>query len=102
VPDRDYLAGAESEIADTTSLLTVVGGKVVYAAGDFAELDDKGAAARHAGLVAGAQLRRLRRLGRSQGCRPPVSGGAQARGGELRMPACLLRARPPGCGRSAS
>ena len=30
VPDRDYFACAESEIADTTALLTVVGGKVVY------------------------------------------------------------------------
>ncbi|TDV33784.1 hypothetical protein C7405_11033 [Paraburkholderia caballeronis] len=39
VPDRDYLACAESDIADTTSLLTVVGGKVVYAAGPFAPLD---------------------------------------------------------------
>ncbi|MDZ5455919.1 amidohydrolase [Azohydromonas lata] len=39
VPDRDFLSCPESDIADTTSLLTVVGGKVVYAAGDFAELD---------------------------------------------------------------
>ncbi|TDV04941.1 amidohydrolase [Paraburkholderia caballeronis] len=39
VPDRDYLTCAESDIADTTSLLTVVGGKVVYAAGPFAPLD---------------------------------------------------------------
>ena len=40
VPDRDYFACAESEIADTASELTIVGGKVVYAAGDFASLDD--------------------------------------------------------------
>ena len=40
VPDRDFFACAESEIADTTALLTVVGGKVVYGAGDFASLDD--------------------------------------------------------------
>ena len=39
VPDRDYFACAESEIADTTSVLTIVGGKVVYGAGDFASLD---------------------------------------------------------------
>jgi predicted amidohydrolase YtcJ len=39
VPDRDYFACAEDEIADTTSLLTIVGGKVVYGAGDFAALD---------------------------------------------------------------
>src|SRR5258708_10462528 len=42
VPDRDYFGCAESEIADTTSDLTVVGGKVVYGAGDFAGFDDGG------------------------------------------------------------
>jgi predicted amidohydrolase YtcJ len=40
VPDRDYFACAEDEIADTTSDLTVVGGKVVYGAGDFARYDE--------------------------------------------------------------
>ncbi len=40
VPDRDYFSCAESEIADTTSELTVVGGKIVYAAGPFASLDE--------------------------------------------------------------
>ncbi|KVP44539.1 amidohydrolase [Burkholderia ubonensis] len=39
VPDRDFFACAEADIADTTSLLTVVGGKVVYAAGPFANRD---------------------------------------------------------------
>jgi hypothetical protein len=39
VPDRDYFSCAEDEIADTTSELTIVGGKVVYGAGDFAPLD---------------------------------------------------------------
>jgi predicted amidohydrolase YtcJ len=39
VPDRDYFACAEDEIADITSELTMVGGKVVYGAGDFAALD---------------------------------------------------------------
>jgi predicted amidohydrolase YtcJ len=39
VPDRDYFACAEDEIADATSELTMVGGKVVYGAGDFAALD---------------------------------------------------------------
>lgn len=39
VPDRDYLACPEADIADTTSLFTVVGGKVVYAAGPFAGHD---------------------------------------------------------------
>jgi predicted amidohydrolase YtcJ len=40
VPDRDYFACAEDEIAGTTSLLTMVGGKIVYAAGDFAAFDE--------------------------------------------------------------
>jgi predicted amidohydrolase YtcJ len=40
VPDRDFFACAEDDIADTSSLLTVVGGKVVYATGEFASLDD--------------------------------------------------------------
>ncbi|MFZ1430960.1 MAG: amidohydrolase [Geminicoccaceae bacterium] len=40
VPDRDYFSCAESEIADTSSELTLVGGKVVYAAGPFAGLDE--------------------------------------------------------------
>jgi predicted amidohydrolase YtcJ len=39
VPDRDYFACAEDEIANTTSDLTMVGGKVVYGAGDFVSLD---------------------------------------------------------------
>lgn len=40
VPDRDFFACAESEIVDTTALLTVVGGKVVYGAGPFAPDDE--------------------------------------------------------------
>jgi predicted amidohydrolase YtcJ len=39
VPDRDYFACGDDEIADITSDLTMVGGKVVYGAGDFAALD---------------------------------------------------------------
>ena len=35
VPDRDYFACAEDEIADIKSDLTIVGGKIVYASGDF-------------------------------------------------------------------
>src|ERR1700688_585925 len=40
VPDRDYFSCPEEEIADTTSQLTIVGGKVVCGAGDFATLDE--------------------------------------------------------------
>ncbi|MEJ1130286.1 amidohydrolase [Variovorax sp. CCNWLW225] len=40
VPDLDFFACPESEIADTTALLTMVGGKVVYAAGPFQPHDE--------------------------------------------------------------
>ncbi len=40
VPDRDFFACAEDEISFLTSDLTMVGGKVVYGAGIFAELDE--------------------------------------------------------------
>jgi predicted amidohydrolase YtcJ len=39
VPDRDYFACAEDDISGSASLLTMVGGKVVYASGQFAALD---------------------------------------------------------------
>jgi hypothetical protein len=39
VPDRDYFACAVGDIADTVSELTIVGGKIVYAAGMFASHD---------------------------------------------------------------
>jgi predicted amidohydrolase YtcJ len=39
VPDRDFMTCHETEIADTTSLLTVVGGKIVYGAGPFSQYD---------------------------------------------------------------
>jgi len=39
VPSQDYLECAESAIADITSDLTIVGGRVVYGAGAFAALD---------------------------------------------------------------
>ena len=42
VPDRDYFACAEDEISGITADLTMVGGKVVYGAGDFASLDKAG------------------------------------------------------------
>jgi predicted amidohydrolase YtcJ len=40
VPDRDYFNCPESEIVDTTSELTILGGKVVFAKGAFGILDD--------------------------------------------------------------
>ena len=39
VPDRDYFSCADAEIADITSELTIVGGRIVYAAGTCAALD---------------------------------------------------------------
>ncbi len=40
VPDRDFFSCPEDEISHITADLTVVGGKVVYGAGDFASLDE--------------------------------------------------------------
>ena len=40
VPDRDYFSCPEEEIADTSSDLTIVGGKIVYGASDFARFDE--------------------------------------------------------------
>jgi predicted amidohydrolase YtcJ len=40
VPDRDYFSCAEDEIADTISELTIVGGKVVYASGNFGTFEE--------------------------------------------------------------
>jgi predicted amidohydrolase YtcJ len=39
VPDHDFFHCAESEIAGISSLLTIVGGRIVFAAGQFASLD---------------------------------------------------------------
>ncbi len=97
VPDRDFFACAEDEIADTTSELTMVGGKVVYGAGDFASLDEGRAAAGDAGLVAGAHLRRLRGLGRAKRAAQPALA-PQARH-ELRLRERLQRPRPRPCQR---
>jgi predicted amidohydrolase YtcJ len=40
VPDRDYFACSEDEISGIAAELTIVGGTVVYAAGDFTALDE--------------------------------------------------------------
>jgi hypothetical protein len=39
IPDRDYFSCAEDEISDSVSEFTMVGGKIVYAAGDFSAFD---------------------------------------------------------------
>jgi predicted amidohydrolase YtcJ len=40
VPDRDFFACPESDIVNTVALLTIVGGKIVYGAEEFARYDD--------------------------------------------------------------
>jgi predicted amidohydrolase YtcJ len=40
IPDRDFYACPESDIADTVSVFTMVGGKIVYGAQEFARYDD--------------------------------------------------------------
>jgi predicted amidohydrolase YtcJ len=40
VPDRDFFTCPEEDIADTSALLTMVGGKVVYAIADFVAYDN--------------------------------------------------------------
>ncbi|MBW9051055.1 amidohydrolase [Rhizobium mesosinicum] len=40
VPDKDFFACAEEEISFLTSDLTMVGGRIVYGSGDFANLDE--------------------------------------------------------------
>ena len=40
VPDRDFFSCAENEIADIQSDLTVVGGRMVYGAGEFKSLEE--------------------------------------------------------------
>jgi predicted amidohydrolase YtcJ len=42
VPSQDFFRCTEAEIADMTSDLTVVGGRIVYGAGDFSSLDNGG------------------------------------------------------------
>jgi predicted amidohydrolase YtcJ len=41
VLDRDYLSVPIAEVGETVSLLTMVGGRIVYAAGPFAALEEK-------------------------------------------------------------
>jgi hypothetical protein len=78
VPDRDYFSCPGAEIADIASQLTIVGGKVVYAAADFRQLDrppppampDWSPVRRYGGYGAWGQPRELEsmRLQSVQGC----------------------------------
>ncbi len=105
VPDRDFFGCAESEIADITSDLTVVGGRIVYGAGDFRSLDDAapppampdwspvrsfGGYGNRSG--ADPQAARLQAMN-SCGCRNPCSlhGHDHLRAGSARLPVADLR-----------
>ncbi len=91
VPDRDFMSCPEDDIADTTSTLTVVGGKVVFASGPFADFDAP-LPARHARLVTGAPLRRIWGLGRARRQRRcPVAARC---GATVRVRECVWAARP--------
>ena len=59
VLSADYFSVPEEEIKRLESVLTLVGGKPVYAAAEFARAR-AAAAARHAAMVAGREVRRLR------------------------------------------
>jgi len=41
VPSRDYLSVPVEQIGGTVSLLTMVGGRIVYADGPYAALEEK-------------------------------------------------------------
>jgi len=100
VPDRDYFGCPESEIADTTSLLTLLGGRVVYAAGDFAlhdrppppALPDWSPVRRFGGYGAwaedgGAPLQaRLQRAAAACACATPCVVHGHRHGAGLRAP----------------
>jgi predicted amidohydrolase YtcJ len=108
VPDRDYFACAEDEIADITSDLTIVGGKVVYGAGNLASLNKTplppampdwspvrsyGGYAAWADPQAKSQAAAHRRLAMSCGCTNAcgVHGHDHARAWSGRIPVADLR-----------
>ena len=106
VPDRDYFACAEDQIADTASDLTIVGGRIVYGAGDFASLDttplppampDWSPVRTYGGYAAWAQPRELEpmRLQAAQSCGCTQSCGIHghdhARAWSSRLPVDDLR-----------
>src|SRR4029077_12337326 len=91
VPNRDYFSCPEDEIADITADLTVVGGKIVHGAGEFAHLDeaapptampDWSPVRRFGGYAAWAD--RERRTVVQAAMRTTASPGARARGGDVR------------------
>jgi predicted amidohydrolase YtcJ len=92
VPDRDFFACAEDEIAQTTSELTIVGGRVVYGAGEFGPLDDS---APPPAMPDWSPVRRLRgvegRCGLARGRRIHVATGRRRR---VRVLHRLLGTRP--------
>lgn len=77
VPDRDFFACPQDEIADMTSDLTIVGGRVVYGGGDFSAYDTSAlppamaawSPARTFGGYMGLEVRRPRRHGQACGLR---------------------------------
>jgi hypothetical protein len=62
VLDRDFFSVPEDEIQDIESVLTLLGGKAVHGVGPFADMAPPLPTA-NAGLVAGADLRRLPETG---------------------------------------
>ena len=81
VPDKDYFSCAEDEISFLTSDLTVVGGRVVYGAGEFGPLDDNPLPP---AMPDWSPTRRRLRLGRSGWRRPQFAGLSQHGGLRLR------------------
>ena len=79
VLSKDFFAVPEAEIQTIESVLTVVGGKVVYAAAPFADARSA-APAREPGLVA---RRALRRRCADAAQRPPHGRRARPRGALL-------------------
>ena len=73
VLSADYFSVADDEIKNLESVLTIVGGKPVYAAEEFAE-SRAAASARAAGMVSGGGLWRLFQTRDSTGYRVLVSG----------------------------
>ena len=92
VPDRDYFACAEDEIADINVGPHHGRRQSRLRRRRFCRTRQGRAAARHAGLVAGAHLRRLWRVGRCESHRQ-IRARPKA-GDELRLRQCLQRPRP--------